>query len=178
METWLQGTRGVCPCPRATPINVNISSSPEPLSYALEFVRPSIVRHCQRSSPNAWSIRSKFHEEPPFEGEAKVCINDSGHMSPYMVITLKSLFSKTRSSKILKLGMDFWILALQSLYKQWVDIDLFYDKVKVGRLFVLIGGKLLQCICNSKLCKKCSKGQKIYISDCDPGILSAPFPSL
>ena len=99
-------------------------------------------------SKTAWPIKAKFYVEPPWEGGTKVCINGPGHMTKmaamriYMVKTFKSLLLQNGKSY----DLETWYAAsgtraLQSLYKwwQWVDLDLFYDKVKFGNLCFSIG---------------------------------------
>ena len=64
---------------------------------------------------------------------------------PYMVKTFKNLLLQNQKSY----DLETWHVALgtqalQSLYKwwPWVDLDLFYGKVKLGRLYVISWRKL------------------------------------
>ena len=79
--------------------------------------------------------------EPPWEGGTKVYINGPGHMTkmaamPIYGKNVKNLLLQNKKSYDLK---TWHVLsgtqALQSLYI-WVDLDLFYDKVKLGYLYV------------------------------------------
>ena len=128
--------------------------------------RPSSVRRRRRrrpstssnffSSETAWPIKAKFYVEPPWEGGTKVYINDPGHMTK-MATMLKTF----RNLLLWNQWTDFhetWYLASgtpahYSLYKwwPWVDLDLFYGKVKFGNLGFSIGKSenlIFQNICN------------------------------
>ena len=85
--------------------------------------------------------------EPPWEGGTKIYINGPGHMTkmaamPIYGKTLKSLLLQNQKSY----DLETWHVALgtqalQSLYKwwPWVDLDLFYGKVKFGSLCFCMG---------------------------------------
>ena len=140
----------------------HLFSSPEPsgsncelIVYPCSGVRPHLsvclsVR-CRRpqcsnifSSETAWPIKAKFYVEPPLEGGTKVYINGPGHMTKmaamlYMVKTFKNLLLQNLKSYDLETQpVALGTQALQSLYKwwPWVDLVLFYGKVKLGRLYV------------------------------------------
>ena len=62
------------------------------------------------SLENARPIEAKFHMEPPWDGEMKICSNGPGHMTnmaamPIMVKTFKKIFSETKQPMTLKVGM-------------------------------------------------------------------------
>ena len=84
--------------------------------------------------------------EPPWEGGTKVYINGGpGHMTkmaamPIYGKTLKNLLLQNQKSY----DFETWHVAsgtqaLQSLYKCFVDLDLFYSKVKFGNLGFSLG---------------------------------------
>ena len=92
-------------------------------------------------------VEVKFHVVPPWHGRTKVCSNGPGHMTiwppcSYMEKTLKNLLLWNQMAY----DLESWCAALSarvlpSLYKWWcwVDLDLFYVKVKFGPLCCCIG---------------------------------------
>ena len=77
---------------------------------------------------------------------------------PYMVKTLKNLLLQNQKSYDLEtLHVTSGTQVLQSLYKwwPWVDLDLFYSKVKLGHLYVWMG----------KTAKKSFNGGKLAAKD-------------
>ena len=110
----------------------NIFSSPEPLGFQGELIvypssrHPSVRRRPPFSkifsSETAWPIKAKFYVEPPWEGGAKVYINDPGHMTkmaamPIYGENLKILLLQNHKSY----DLETWHVisgtqALQSLY--------------------------------------------------------------
>ena len=114
--------------------------------------RPSVVVRCRPlsvrslfskiSSPKtAGPVEAKFHVEPPWVGGTKVC---SGHLTwprrpprSYGKNPSKIFFSGTQKAN----DLGPWYIALgpwthQSLFKwwPWLDLDLFYGKIKFGSL--------------------------------------------
>ena len=76
---------------------------------------------------------------------------------PYMIKTFKNLLLQNQKSY----GLETWHVALgtqalQSLYKwwPWVDLDLFYGKVKLGRLYVWMGKTVIKSFNGEKLAAK------------------------
>ena len=76
---------------------------------------------------------------------------------PYMVKTLKNLLLQNQKS----CDLETWHVALgtqalQSLYKwwPWVDLDLFYGKVKLGHLYVWMGKTVIKSFNGWKLAAK------------------------
>ena len=55
----------VCPCP-----------------WAIYMYMTIIFKHL------LWSIKDKFHVEPPWEGEEKVDINEPGHMTKMAAVSI------------------------------------------------------------------------------------------
>ena len=76
---------------------------------------------------------------------------------PYMVKTFKNLLLQNQKSY----DLETWHVALgtqalQSLYKwwPWVDLDLFYGKVKLGHLYVWMGKTVIKSFNGGKLAAK------------------------
>ena len=76
---------------------------------------------------------------------------------PYMVKTFKNLLLQNQKSY----DLETWHVALgtqalQSLYKwwPWVDLDLFYGKVKLGHLYVWMGKTVKKSFNGGKLAAK------------------------
>ena len=76
---------------------------------------------------------------------------------PYMVKTFKNLLLKNQKSY----DSETWHVALgtqalQSLYKwwPWVDLDLFYRKVKLGHLYIWMGKTVTKSFNGGKLAAK------------------------
>ena len=76
-------------------------------------------------------IEVKFHVESPWDGGTKVCSNGPGHMTNMAAMPIygKKIFSGT-----LKFSMQHRVLEYYQVCSIKVDLDLFYDKVKVGPL--------------------------------------------
>ena len=79
--------------------------------------------------------------EPPWEGGTNVYINGPGHMTKMAAMPIYGkTFKNLQNHK--SYDLETWHaalgLALQNLYKwwPWVDLDLFYGKVKLGRLYI------------------------------------------
>ena len=78
---------------------------------------------------------------------------------PYMVKTFKNLLLQNQKTY----DLETWHVALgtqapQSLYKwwSWVDLDLFYGKVKLGHLYVWMGKTVIKSFNGGG--ETCSKG--------------------
>ena len=70
------------------------------------------------SSETAWPIKPKFYVEPPWEGGMKVYINGLGHMTYFMVKTLKYLLLQNQKSYDLETWhVSLGTQAIQILYK-------------------------------------------------------------
>ena len=76
---------------------------------------------------------------------------------PYMIKTFKNLLLQNQKSY----DLETWHVALgtqalQSLYKwwPWVDLDLFYGKVKLGHLYVWMGKTVIKSFNGGKLAAK------------------------
>ena len=86
--------------------------------------------------------------EPPWEGGTKVYINGPGHMTKMAAMPIygKNLKKNLLLQNQKSYDLETWHVAsgtqtLHSLYKcsPWVDLDLFYGKVKLGYLGFFIG---------------------------------------
>ena len=106
------------------------------------------------SSETTGTIKVKFHMELLWDGGTKVCSNGPGHMTkvaamPYMVKTLKNLLLWNRKADDLETWYALSGARVQpNLLKwwHWVDLDLFYLKVKFGPLCFCMGKKVKQWI--------------------------------
>ena len=125
-------------------------SSPEPSGSQGELiVYPYSGVRCRRrrqqclnifSSETALPIKAKFYVEPPWEGGTKVYISGPGHMTKMAAMPingkkpLKIFFSNQKSYDLETCSVTLGTQAVQSLCKwwPWVDLDLFYGKVKFG----------------------------------------------
>ena len=64
------------------------------------------------SSETTGPIKAKFHVEPPWDGEMKVCSSGPGHMTKMAAMPIydknliKIFFSRTKRLMALKLGMQ------------------------------------------------------------------------
>ena len=99
--------------------------------------------------------------ESPWDGGTKVCSNGPGHMTKMAAMSIYSKNLK-KSSSLKPKGRRPWNLGarvLLSLFKwwPWIDLDLFYGKVKFGILcFVWEKGKTMHfsetiVVCDLKL---------------------------
>ena len=73
---------------------------------------------------------------------------------PYMLKTFKNLLLMNRKAFDLETWLAaLWTQALQSLYKwwPWVDLDLFYGKVKFGHLYVWNGKSVIKSFSGENL---------------------------
>ena len=101
---------------------------------------------------------------------------------PYMVKTFKNLLLQNQKSY----DLETWHVALgtqvlQRLYKwwPWVDLDLFYGKVKLGHLYVWMGKTVIKSFNGGKLAAKDYIDWIILLmKKIDPRGLSAPAPGL
>ena len=101
------------------------------------------------SSETTGSIEAKFHMEPPWDGGTKVYSNGPGLMTK---LAAMPIYGKTLKNLILRNQMandlETWYAAsgarvLPNLFKwwPWVDVDLFYGKVKFRPLCFCMGKK-------------------------------------
>ena len=97
------------------------------------------------SSETIGLIEAKFHVEPPWDRGTKICSNDPGHITKLATIPLYGKNHK-KSSFLEPKGQWPWnwyvasgAQVLPSLLKWWiwVDLDLFYGKVKFGPLCIV-----------------------------------------
>ena len=101
---------------------------------------------------------------------------------PYMVKTFKNLLLQNRKSY----DLETWFAAsgtqaLQSLYKwwSWVDLDLFYGKVKFGRLYVWMGKSVTKSFNGENLQQRTKLTDLLYLWKKNyPRGFSAPAPGL
>ena len=123
--------------------------TPEPKAHRWAYSIPwSVV--CPQClnillSETAVQIKAKFYVEPPWVGGMKFCSQHLGHLTKMATTTI---YGKN-PSKISETGTNFhetWYVASgtpahHSLFKwwPWVDLDLFYGKVKFGNLGFSIG---------------------------------------
>ena len=98
------------------------------------------------SSETTWLMDAKFHMESPWDVGTNVCSNGLGHMTrwlpcPYMVKTFKNLLRNQKADDLETWYEASGALVLPSLFKwwPWVDLDLFYGKVKFGPLCFCMG---------------------------------------
>ena len=137
-------------------------SQGELIVYPYSGVRCRRRQQCLNifSSETALPIKAKFYVEPPWEGGTKVYIN--GHMTkmaamPIYCKTFKNLLLQNQKSY----DLETWHVALgtqalQNLYKwwPWVNLDLFYGKVKLGHLYVWMGKTVIKSFNEGKLAAK------------------------
>ena len=114
------------------------------------------------SSETTGPAEAKFCMEPPWDGGTKVCSNGLGHMTKMAAMPIygKNLLLWNRKAD----DLETWYAAsstqvLPSLFKwcPWVDLDLFYGKVKFGPLCVCMGKKLNQWIFHDITVGRCSQ---------------------
>ena len=102
-------------------------------------------------------IDTKFHVDPPWDGERKVCSNGSGHMTrwlpcPYVVKTWKILLLCNQKANDLEswyAASGTWVLPNVFKWWLWVDLDLFYGKVKICPLCFRMGRRLNNGFCRN-----------------------------
>ena len=97
------------------------------------------------SSAATEPFEAKFHMESPWDGGKKICSNGPGHMTkmaamPIYGKNLKNLLLRNQKAD----DLETWYAAsgarvLPSLFKCWVDLDLFYGKVRFGPLCFCMG---------------------------------------
>ena len=75
----------------------------------------------------------------------EICSNGPGHMIKMAAMPIydknlkKNFFSGTRRPMTLNLGMHHLVLEYYQVCSNWVDLDLFYGKVKFGPLCFCMG---------------------------------------
>ena len=93
-------------------------------------------------------FEAKFHMEPLWDGRMKVYVTwPRLPPCPYMVKTFKNLLlwnQKTDELETWCVALDAQVLPNLSKWWPWVDLDLFYSKVKFGP-FCFCMGKCLNC---------------------------------
>ena len=85
-------------------------------------------------------IEAKFHMEPPWDGGTKVYWNGRGHMTNMATMPIygknirKSTSRESKADDQESCYVASGARVLPSLFKwwPWVDLDLFYGKVKFG----------------------------------------------
>ena len=100
---------------------------------------------------------------------------------PYMVKTFKNLLQNQKSYDLETWHVALGTQALQNLYKwwSWVDLDLFYRKVKLGHLYVWMGKTVIKSFNGGKLAAKDYIDWIILLMKrIWPQGLSAPAPGL
>ena len=99
-------------------------------------------------SETTWPIKAKFYVEPPWVGGTKVCSRHLGHMTKMAARPIygknpsKIFFSRTGRPIFTKTWyVASWTPAHHNLFKwwPWVDLDLFYGRVKFGNLGFSMG---------------------------------------
>ena len=97
------------------------------------------------SSEATGPIEAKLYVEVLWVGETKVPSNGYGHMTkmaamPIYGKNLKNIFfSRTKRPLTLNLGIQHCVLKYYQIWWSWVDLDLFYGKVKFGPLCFCMG---------------------------------------
>ena len=93
------------------------------------------------SSENTGPIEAKVHMESPLDWGMKVCSNGPGHMTKMAAMPIYGENIKKSSPEPKANNIETWYAAsgarvLPSLFKwwPWVDLDLFYGKIKFGPL--------------------------------------------
>ena len=136
--------------------------------------RPSVVVRCPSSirppfskiffSKAAVPIEAKFHVESPWVRETKVYSGHLGHMTKMAATPIYGenpsknlLLRNQRASYLGPWYVAFGHWAHQSLFKwwPWVDLDLFYGKVKFGPF----------CFYMGKSVRKSFNGKKLTAND-------------
>ena len=101
------------------------------------------------SLETAKPIKAKYHAEPPWDVGTKVCSNGPGHLTNMAVMLIYSKKLKKSSSLAPKADdLETWYATsgtriLPSFFKwwPWVDLGLFYGKIKFGSLCFCMGKK-------------------------------------
>ena len=126
-------------------------NSPKPFGSQGELIVYPFRRSQKISSvlfsETACLIKAKFYVEPPWVGRRKVCSRHrvtwpSWPPRPYMIKTLQKSSPPEPANHFLETWqVASWTPAHHSLYKwwPWVDLDIFYCKVKFGNVFFSIG---------------------------------------
>ena len=137
-------------------VPMSLSSSPELKAHwwAYRIGRPPSYLVVVRRRPHSLNISSettgpvkvKFHMELLWDGETKVCSNGPGHMTKMadMLIygkNFKNLLWNQKADDLESWCATSGARVLPSLLKwsPWVDLDLFYGKVKFGPLCFCMG---------------------------------------
>ena len=98
------------------------------------------------SSETTGPVKVKFHMELLWNGGMKVCSNGPGHMTKMVAMpiygkTVKNLLRNQTSDDLESWYASSGARVQPSLLKwwPWVDLDLFYGKVKFGPLCLCMG---------------------------------------
>ena len=93
-------------------------------------------------------IEAKFHVDPQWDWGTKVCSNGLGHMTK---MTVMCIYGKNRKKVLLLSNQKAddleswyaasgnWVLPILFKWWTWVDLDLFYEKVKFCTLCFCMG---------------------------------------
>ena len=121
--------------------------------------------------------------EPQWDGETKVCLRGLGHMTKMaaMPICSKNPFQNQKANDLVAWYVALGSWAHHSLFKRWpfVDLDLFYGKVKFGLLCFYMG-KTVRKSFNGRILQQMTivtKGLCSY-KNSDPKGLSGSAPGL
>ena len=118
-----------------------------PLPSVCECVCVHMSTFSNIFSKTTGPIKVKFHMKPPSDGEQKFVqlVQDTWPRwspCPYMVKTLKSLLLQNQKADDLETwysASGAWVLPNSFKWWPWVDLDLFYRKVKFGPLCFCMG---------------------------------------
>ena len=134
------------PCSKVT--SIKKKNKKKKKFFSLQTTRPIKAKFHVEPPWNGRTKVSKFHVEPPWDGRTKVCSNAPGHMTSMaaMLIYGKKLKKNLLLWNSKADDLESWYAALgfralSNLFKRcpWVDLDLFYGKVKFGPLCYCIG---------------------------------------
>ena len=99
------------------------------------------------------SIETKFHMEPPWDKGMKICSNGLCHMTNMATMpiygkkNLKNLLLLNQKANDLEswyAASGTWVLPNLFKWRHWVDLDIFYGKVKlIPYAFVWEKGKIM-----------------------------------
>ena len=101
------------------------------------------------SSVTSWPVEVKFHVALAWDVGMEVTPNGLGHMTkiapcPYMVKMFKNLLLNQKADDLETWYESFGTQVLPNLSKwwPWVDLDIFYSKVKFGPFCICLGKRL------------------------------------
>ena len=122
-------------------------------AYRIDRPPSSIVRRRPHSlnifsSETTGPIKVKFHMELLWDGGTKVCSNGPGHMTKMAAMAIygknlkkKNLLQNQKANDLESwyASLGAWVLISLLKWWLWVDLDLFYGKVKFCPLCFYIG---------------------------------------